>query len=447
MSRMIFTLAAFTCLSTSIFAETDSTRKDKNWSAHFQTTVIGQKHSAFPSLYRGDKSLSDSVEPVAVSLTGTLFLGRRLWKGAAIYFNPEIAGGKGLSFATGVAGALNGETYRVGAVEPVVFIARVYLQQHFPLGNTSYEYVEDDQNQLGGRIPSSRVTISLGKFAISDFFDYNSYSKDPRTQFFNWSIWANGAWDYPADTRGYTEGLVAELIKPNWSLRFSTVAVPRIANFHEMEYKLFDAHSETVEFQHKLSIHKRPGNLRFIFSNTASRAPSYDDGIKAIADNNSFILSVIKGDTENVSYGGHKVGLGLNFEQQISDNIGVFSRIGWNDGKYATWAFTEIDQTITAGISIRGTKWKRPDDTWGFALASNGISQGHMDFLKSGGYGFIIGDGTLSYGPELIMETYYNARLFQFLWLTLDLQLVNNPAYNRDRGPVFVYALRGHVEI
>src|SRR6476659_1711218 len=259
----------------------DSVRTS-NWTSHFQLTVIGQKHSGFRSPYKGEKSLADSVEPVAVSLTSTLFLGRRLWKGAAIYVDPEVAGGKGLSFATGVAGALNGETYRVGATEPQVFIARAYLQQHIPLRNTDYEYVPDDLNQLADRIPTDRITISIGKFAISDFFDFNSYSKDPRTQFFNWSIWANGAWDYPADTRGYTYGVVAELIKPNWAIRFSSVAVPRIANYHLLEYKFPKAHSETVEFEHKISINERNGSVRLIFSNTRSKAPSYDEGINAL---------------------------------------------------------------------------------------------------------------------------------------------------------------------
>src|SRR6476659_1722226 len=259
----------------------DSFRINK-WTSHFQATIIGQKHSGFQSLYKGENSLADSVEPAAVSLTSTLFLGRRLWKGAAIYINPEVAGGKGLSFATGVAGALNGETYRVGATEPQVFSARAYLQQHIPLRNTDYENVPDDLNQLADRIPSDRITISIGKFAISDFFDYNNYSKDPRTQFFNWSIWANGAWDYPADTRGYTYGVVAELIKPSWAIRFSSVAVPRIANYHLLEYKFPKAHSETVEFEHKISINERNGSVRLIFSNTRSKAPSYDEGINAL---------------------------------------------------------------------------------------------------------------------------------------------------------------------
>lgn len=415
------------------------------WTTHFQTTIISQKHSGFKSLYSGDNSLADSVEPAATSLTTTLFLGRKLWNGASFYFNPEVSGGNGLSFASGVAGALNGETYRIGDVKPQVFIARAYLQQHIPLKNTDYENIKDDFNQVSELVPRNRITISAGKFAIADFYDDNAYSKDPRTQFLNWSIWANGAWDYPANTRGYTYGLVAELIKPKWAARISSVAVPRIANYHWMEYNVL-AHSETFEFEHKISIAKRSGNVRFIISSTYSQAPSYMDGLQAIANNDTFLLNVFRGKEEHRSYGGRKFGLGLNIEQQLTDNIGFFSRLGWNDGKDATWAFTEIDQSINAGLLIKGTQWKRPEDVFGFAVVSNGISKDHRNFLKAGGYGFIIGDGDLHYGNETIFETYYNFKMTKFFWLTFDYQFVNNPAYNKDRGPVHVFSLRGHVE-
>jgi hypothetical protein len=440
----IIVLVFFEIQIVSAQPDPDSVRTS-NWTSHFQLTVIGQKHSGFPSPYKGENSLADSVEPAAVSLTSTLFLGRRLWKGGAIYVDPEVAGGKGLSFATGVAGALNGETYRVGATEPQVFIARAYFQQQIPLCNTEYEYVPDDLNQLADRMATDRITISVGKFAISDFFDYNSYGKDPRTQFFNWSIWANGAWDYPADTRGYTYGIVTELIKPCWSIRFSSVAVPRIANYHLLEYKLPKAHSETLEIEHKISINKRGGDLQLIFSHTRSKAPSYKDGINALATNDNFLLDVISGDAENKSYGGKKFGLGLNLEQELTKEIGFFSRVGWNDGKYASWAFTEIDQTFTAGLSVKGNWWKRGEDIFGIAFANNGISSDHRNFLKEGGYGFIIGDGKLNYGHETIIESYYNAKLLKFLWLGFDYQFVKNPGYNKDRGPVHVFGLRGHV--
>lgn len=416
------------------------------WTTHFQSTVIAQKHSGFAAAYSGDNSLDNGVEPAATSLTGTLFIGRKLWKGATLYFNPEVSGGKGLSFATGVAGALNGETYRVGEVSPQVFIARAYLRQHIALPGEGYEYLQDDLNQVPERVPANRITISAGKFAVADFFDGNAYSKDPRTQFFNWSIWANGSWDYPANTRGYTFGAVVEIIKPKWALRLSSVAVPRIANFHLLEYNISKAHSETVELEHGFSIRKLPGRIRLIASHTRSQAPSYEEGLQAISKGDAFLLDVIRGKEEHKMYGGKKIGFGLNVEQQLTADIGFFGRAGWNDGKYATWAFTEIDRNITAGFSIKGRGWNRVDDVVGIGFASNGISQDHRDFLKAGGYGFIIGDGNLNYGRESVLEMYYNAKLTGFLWVTLDYQYVKNPAYNKDRGPFHAFGVRSHVQ-
>lgn len=411
------------------FAQSEDSTKANPWSVHFQSTVISQSHSGFKAAYSGTNSLADSVETGATSITTTLYLGRKLWKNAAFYFNPELSGGRGLSSAVGVAGALNGETYRIGDPAPVVSVARAYLQQMIPLGDTA-----------------RRITFSAGKFSISDFYDKNTYSHDPRVQFLNWSLMSNGAWDYPANTKGYTMGLVAELIQPNWTIRLSSVAVPKIANHPEMEYVFGKAHSETAEFEHKISVIKRPGVIRLLFSYTASRAPSYAEGMAALTTHDSILLQVISGNAESANYGGHKTGICLNVEQQLTDDLGSFARAGWNDGKYATWAFTEIDQTLQAGLSLKGTRWKRNDDVIGLAGVINGISAEHRAFLKAGGYGFIIGDGTLNYGHEAIFETYYSARLFSNIWATVDYQFVNNPGYNKDRGPVHVFSIRGHIE-
>lgn len=419
------------------------TVKNSNWSYHFQFTAISQYHSGFKAPYSGKNSLADTAEIAATSVTSTLFLGRRLWKGAAVYFNPEISGGRGLSSALGVAGAFNGETSRVGTTEPKLYIARAYFQQDIPLG-TDYDELEDDENQIAGKIPKERISISAGKFAASDFFDDNSYSHDPRNQFSNWSLMANGAWDYPANTRGYTMGLVVEVIKSNWTLRLSTLAVPRVANSADLEYKLGKAHSETVEIERK-NLFKRPGSLRFLFSNTYSKAPSYAAGIQALQDNNTFILDVISGDAENNTYGGRKYGFGFSGDQELTNDLGIFARAGWNNGKDVTWAFTEIDHTLSLGLSLKGSKWKRGNDVFGVAAVANGISNGHRTFLADGGYGFIIGDGKLNYGNEMILETYYNARFTKSFWLTLDYQFVKNPAYNKDRGPVNAFGIRGHV--
>ncbi|MBN8854052.1 MAG: carbohydrate porin [Sphingobacteriales bacterium 50-39] len=427
-------------------AQVQDTSRPSPWSVHFQLTVISQKHAGFKAAYSGMNSLADTVEPAASSITTTLFLGRRLWKNAAIYLNPELSGGHGLSAAVGVAGALNGETYRIGDPAPMVSIARAYLQQTIPLGHSGNDNISDAANQVAGSLPSSRITFTAGKFAISDFYDKNSYSHDPRSQFFNWSLMSNGAWDYPANTKGYTMGLVAELVKPEWAIRLSSVAVPKIANQPEMEYVFGKAHSETAEFEHQLHIGQRPGVIRLLLSHTASRAPSYKGGLAALANHDTTLLKVISGNAQGTAYGGHKTGIGLGIEQQLSDVVGVFARAGWNDGKHATWAFTEIDQTLQAGLSLKGSRWHRPEDVVGIAGVINGISTDHRAFLKAGGYGFIIGDGDLNYSREQILEAYYNAKLFSNIWLTFDYQFVKNPGYNKDRGPVHVFGIRGHIE-
>jgi hypothetical protein len=415
-----------------------------NWTHHFQLTVVSQSHSGFKAAYSGKNSLDNSVETGATSLTTTLFLGRKLWKGAAAYFNPEMSGGNGLSYSQGVAGALNGESYRVGNVAPQLFIARAYIQQNFSLERKKYTELPDDINQVADKVANNRITISAGKFAISDFYDDNTYSHDPRTQFLNWSLMGNGAWDYPANTRGYTFGIVAEWYQNNWTFRISSVAVPAIANAPKMEYRLSKAHSETLEIEKRYNIDRQPGIVRFIVSNSYTRAPSYQQGLSAIATNNTYLLNVISGEAENNTYGGKKLGLGISTEQAITNDVGIFSRLGWNDGKCATWAYTEIDQTASIGLSWKGTKWHRPADVVGIAGMLNGISKEHRDFLAAGGYGFIIGDGALNYGHEGIIEAYYNTFLFNNFWLTFDYQFVNNPGYNKDRGPVHVFGIRGH---
>lgn len=439
--KIIFSATAIVFFIATVHAQEDTA--SQNWSLHFQSTVTMQKHLPFSAKYSGKNSLKNEAEPVATSLTATIFAGRKLWKNAAVYFNPEMSGGSGLSHSLGVAGALNGETYRVDQTAPKVFLARAYLQQHIPLRNTDYEYQYDDDNAVAGKIPTKRITLMAGQFAISDFFDNNKYAKDPRTQFTNWSIWANGAWDYPANTQGYTKGLVAEYIVPHWQVRFSSVAVARIANFHLMEYNA-KAHSETVEIEHNYFLKKRPGVVRLIMSNTFSQAPSYADALQALASNDTTLLKVMTGDAERKKYGGKKFGVFLNAEQEISDDAGVFLRLGWNDGKYASWAFTEIDRTAVSGISVNGNKWKRANDNCSLALAFNGISKQHSEFLKRGGYGFIIGEGKLNYAPENIVEFYYSAQFAKFMRLTFDYQFVNNPGYNKDRGPVHAFGLRAH---
>lgn len=436
---------AFTSFYIPGFSQTkiDSTA---NWTTHFQTTFVYQHQSSFKAKYSGPNSL-DTLANEAYSQTSTLFMGRRLWKGATLYFNPEVSGGLGISNVLGLAGAANGEIYRVGNPKPTLFVARAFIQQHISLKNTEYEYQKDDLNQLADKIPTSRITISMGKFCISDFFDDNNYNHDARSQFLNWSLMAHGSWDFPADLRGYTTGIVVELIKPKWEVRFSAVRVPRKANGLQMDWNISKGNSETLEYQRKWFFHNHPGVLRATTYLTFSKAPIYIKAIKELQSGDSTRYKVINGSTEWDTYEGVKYGFAINVEQELSDGVAIFTRLNWSDGHSGDWAFTEIDRNLQLGIYLKGKLWNRSDDAFGFATAINGLSPDHRAYLKAGGIGFIIGDGNLNYGTENIFEAFYRAKITKFLAISLDYQYITNPGYNKDRsGPIHIPGVRLHVE-
>jgi hypothetical protein len=441
--KKIILLISINSISIAVFAQ--SLDSSKKWSYHFQLTAINQTHPSFKAKYSGDNSLSNTAESRKLSLTTTLFLGHKIWKNGALYFNPEITGGSGISSTRGIAGFTNGETFRIGSPEPALYIARLYFKQYFALKNTGYESRVSDVNQVEEKIPTSRITITGGKISLSDFFDDNSYSHDPRSQFINWSLMSNGAWDYPADTRGYTQGVVAELIKPSFAIRLSSVLMPCKANGLKLDYKVTKAHSETIEFE-KIFKTKRPTVIRLLAYHSISQAPTYNNTLAEVKKGDSSAVDVYTGQKEWKRYGGVKYGFGINTEKEISNTVGTFLKASWNDGKTATWAFTEIDQSISGGINIKGNSWKRVNDNIGIAQVINGISKEHQNFLNAGLYGFIIGDGKLNYGAEAITEVYYKAQIAKSFFISADYQFVNNPAYNKDRGPVHVFAIRGHIE-
>jgi high affinity Mn2+ porin len=418
----------------------------ENWSYHFQFTGIMQGHPDFQAPYSGANSLGTKAEQ-DFSVTTTFYLGRKLWKGASIYVNPEMAGGKGLSSTLGIAGFTNGECFRIGYPSPTLYLGRIFLRQYFALGKDCGCDTANSptcQNQLCGEvIPKKRITLTAGKFSLADMFDNNSCSKDPRTRFMNWSLMSNGAWDYPANTRGYTWGFALEYITPSYAVRFAETAEPLVANGSDFDWNVVKSRGETMELEKDYRIHAKKGAIRLLLYRNLSRAGIYKNAINSLLSGTDTSMNVNTG----TSYTGVKYGICLNAEQNLSDNVAIFARAGWNDGRSATWAFTEIDQTISAGINIKGSRWKRPDDMLGIAIVANGISNDHWDFLNYGGYGFLIGDGKLPhYGSETIGEVFYSVQLAKSLWFSGDYQYVQNPAYNRDRGPVNVWALRAHVE-
>ena len=408
----------------------------QRWNLHFQTTGIEQAHGPFHSPYDGQLSLRSKWE-AEPSLTATIYFGLRLWSSAALYFDGELAGGKGLSGASGLAGVTNGEITRVGTPVPKPYVARAYLQQTFGLGAGKPDRIEDDENQLAGEQQPRRYTFSGGKFSAEDFFDNNTYSHDPRTQFMNWTLMYNGAWDYPADVRGYTWGMVHEVVFDSWSVRGGGLLEPRAANGPKLDLRLANDHAEVLEIEHRHSFRGGAGVVRaLVFGNHADMG-TYREALKRSPVDPS-ILSTRR-------LGTVKYGFGLNLEQALGAEIGVFARLGWNDGRTESWAFTEVDRTASGGVSLKGAAWGRERDTVGAAMVFNGISGDHASYLAAGGVGFLIGDGRLNYGVESILETYYAWAVTRVAVLSFDLQEVSHPGYNRDRGPVAVYALRLHI--
>ncbi|MCX6221216.1 MAG: carbohydrate porin [Bacteroidia bacterium] len=430
--------STFPCLAQTI---QDTLKIERKWNFHYQSTVITQYHPAFQSSYSGMNSLDPTPE-THTSVSGTLFFGARLWKGAEAYFNPELTGGAGFSQTTGVAGFPNGEVYRVSDANPHIYVARLYLKQVFPLSD-KYEFREDDVNQIASMVPTSYFAASAGKFSMMDFFDNNCYSHDPRKQFFNWTLMGNGAWDYPANTRGYTYGIVLEFVKPIFAVRFSTVMVPTAANGSTMDHDILHARSDAFEFEHKYSLGNQTGTIRWMTYLTHARMGNYNEAMTWGKNHHtSPAIDSVR------TTGRTKFGFGVNLEQPLSKSIGIFLRASWNDGKNETWAFTEIDHHLSAGLVVNGAFWKRKDDNLGFALIVNGISTEHRNYLKAGGYGFIIGDGNLNYGNEYISEIYYSFKfLLNGLFLTPNYQFIANPANNKDRGPVNAFGVRLHYEI
>lgn len=413
----------------------------RRFNIHFQTTYIYQYKPAFDAKYTGPNSLLPTEEKQN-SITGTLYLGARLWKGAELYINPEIAGGSGLSGAFGLAASTNGETFRVGNPEPTLYLARGYVSQTFRLGIAGKQ-IEETANELGGAKPLNYLKLFLGKMCLGDIFDINAYANSPRTQFMNWCLMNNGAWDYAANTRGYTYAFAAMLQNNSMTYRAALATLPVVANGPDLNTNLNEEYSINAEVDKGYMVNKkRAGNVRILGYYNSGHMGNYDNALK----------NKPVGDVPDITrvrrYGNSKTGVSINADQELANNLGIFARIGWNDGKNETWAFTEADRHISAGISVDGATWKRNDDNLSIGLLANGLSADHRDYLAAGGKGFQLGDGALNYSNEIGAELFYSFKPAPAgIWLTADYQFIINPGYNKDRGPLSVFSCRVHVEL
>lgn len=444
--KYITTFFLLTIINLTIKAQQIDSLKNDRFSIHAQTTVINQFKPSFSAMYSGDNSLITQKES-KTSITSTLYLGLRLWKGASVFINPEIAGGSGLSEALGIAAATNGETFRIGNPAPQVYLARLYYKQVFALTDktkpreTQFFHNHSDFNQIATVEPVKYLSFTVGKIGAADYFDDNKFSHDPRTQFMSWALMDNGAWDYPANTRGYTPSFVLEYVSPKHEFRYGFSLVPLTANGNEMNWDISKAGSHTIEYTHRHKIKNQKGAIRLLGFFTTTNMGNYRQSIA---------LNPINPNIEDTrKYGNTKYGFGINVEQNITSDLGCFFRASWNDGNNETWAFTEIDHSISAGLSLTGQRWKRENDNIGLAYVASGISNPHRDYLKAGGKGFMLGDGNLNYSLEHLTELYYSAELVKnHIYLTGAYQFLVNPGYNRDRqGPINIFSVRLHARI
>ncbi|MGC2779367.1 MAG: carbohydrate porin [Bradyrhizobium sp.] len=403
------------------------------WEIHGQATVIGQGYPAFRAAYTGANSLTPARQ-FQETWSNSLYLNARLWDGGEVYYNPELLQGFGLSNTVGVGGFPNGEAQKSDFPYPHYNTSRLFLRQTFGFGGEQ-ETLGSGQLQLAGKQDISRLTFQIGKFAVLDVFDGNAYAKDTRKDFMNWSVWAPGAFDYAADKLGLTYGATAELNQKNWALRAGYFLMDAVSNSNNFDMNVFRRGEYVVELETRYQLFSQPGHLRTIGWFNSVFAGSFRETL----DNPALNL-----DISQTRRGRGKFGYVISFDQALSDDVGLFGRWSWNDGKSEIMAFTDIDSSLSLGTSIRGARWGRPDDTIGIAGVSNGLSRDHRAFLAAGGLGPLIGDGGLNYRRENIVEAYYAYSINKYLTFTADYQFVSNPAYNADRGPVSIFSGRLH---
>lgn len=409
----------------------------ERWNVHGQFTNVTQWHPSFRSPYSGTNSLTpdnNTKETVDV----TLYLGLRLWKGAELYANPEIDQGFGLSNTVGLAGFSSGEAYKVGNNAPYRKLPRLFLRQVINLGGEQ-QAVESAPNQLAGSRSADNVTITVGKFSVADIFDTNTYAHDPRGDFLNWAVIDAGAFDYAADAWGYTHGLAAEWTQSWWSLRGGLFALSVVPNSVTID-TTWKQYQWVGEFEARHDWFGRPGKIKLLAFATRGRMGGYGDAVSLAQQTGN------TPDTGLVRRLAWRPGVALNLEQEITSDLGVFARASMNDGSKETYEFTDINQSVSAGFSLKGNRWGRPNDTFGAAVVVNGLSRAARQYFAAGGMGVLIGDGALNYGTERIAELYYNWAAIKHLTLGLNYQYVVHPAYNRDRGPVSIVGARVHAE-
>jgi len=411
------------------------------WWISGQANWISQWHPSFHSPYQGVNSLPPQAQD-ATSRVLTLFTGVRLTGTTELLCDVQESAGHGIGEALGLAGETNLDVVRNPTLSKAPYIARLMWHQIIPLSKESATSARTPFS-LFSTLPVRRLELRFGKFGMADFFDTNTYGSDSTFQFMNWTVDNSGAYDYAADTRGFTFGAMLEYHERHWAVRFAEGLMPKVANGIHLDADVSRARAENVEFElHGTAIRHQEGIIRFLSFVNHANMGSYREAV----DN------FLAGKTAKPDITAHplqttvKYGFGANFEQPLNDWMGVFGRWGWNEGRHESFAYTEVDETAEIGIGASGKRWRRKFDRAGLVFVTNGISRDHQQYLALGGLGFLLGDGRLNYGRENVIETYYTLHVWRGIYPSFGLQHINNPGYNRARGPVIVPTLRLHVE-
>jgi high affinity Mn2+ porin len=406
-----------------------------------QVSFIFQTHPDFHAVYSGQNSLSPHYEK-ATSRVMTLYAGVRLNNSTEFLVDIEEAGGAALSTGLGLAGNTDLDIVRNPLLSKAPYLGRGMIHKVFAL---SKDKIESRRSFLSlfDELPRRRLEIRFGKFSLPDFLDLNSIGSDPHFQFTNWSVDNNGIWDYAADTRGYTVGVVADYEDRNWGFRFAEGLMPKVANGIDLVWRPWQVHAENWEYELRHGvIKKKAGVVRVLAFTNYANMGIYRDAVAQFKEG----LVPVPDITHHPWHITCKYGFGVNLEQSLTPSLAAFARWGWDDGKTESFAYTEIDSTFAEGIGVNGAKWHRKQDRAGIAFVSNGIKKDHQTYLANGGYGFLLGDGRLNYGRENIVESYYTAHVWRGIYLAPGVQYIVNPGYNRDRGPVVVPSFRAHLE-
>ena len=417
-------------------SDTPSPPTEERFAIHGQTTYTAQATDGFNAPYSGPNSLSPARNDETVDVT--LFLGAKLWRGAEFWINPEIDQGFGLDNTLGVAGFPSGEAYKIGAYHPYFRLSRAFVRQTIDEGGEQ-ESVEAVANQLGGSRNADRWVFTVGKFSVVDIFDNNQYAHDPRNDFLNWAAIDAGSFDYAADAWGYTVGAAAERYQGAWTVRAGVFDGSNVPNSVHLEPGLHELQGD-LELEHRHEILGHPGKVMLTAYETRARLGLLDEAVEIAQAGDPVDLAATRRLRD-------RFGADVNLEQELAPDLGMFARLGKSTGNVEVYEFTDIDRSVSVGLSLKGSHWARADDTVGLAVIDSGISAAREQYLNVGGLGILVGDGRLPRpGAEQILETYYNLGLLSQLHMTFDYQFVKNPGYNTDRGPVSIFAIRVHAQ-